>query len=96
MDKEYKCHICGNIVDEDCVCIRCDQHVCDNCTVSYTQFNLCDETRCNDCQARCEEAIYREYELEDLRKKQRIKEKKEAEEKQKQKRKLKKDFDIIL
>ena len=45
--EEDKCHSCG--AKTDWICERCQQLVCENCTVPFTQFNQIDYTLCNNC-----------------------------------------------
>ena len=89
-----KCHICGNLTDEDYICQRCGEYVCEDCWVPVTYHNQCTETRCQSCEDMSEIAHWEEIDREEKRKKER----KIAEEKKATIDKLKIQFnlDIVL
>jgi len=71
-----KCHICGNPTDEDYICQRCGEYVCEDCWVPMTYHNQCTETRCQSCEDLREEEEWKEIEREERQKEALIEKKK--------------------
>lgn len=44
------CHMCGNPVEPDQECARCDMPVCENCMVFGDGMHVIEEIRCGECQ----------------------------------------------
>lgn len=42
-----ECYICRKEATDDC--LTCEEPVCDNCTVAYSQHNQIDYTLCKTC-----------------------------------------------
>lgn len=57
MEKHY-CHSCNS--ETDWQCEKCEQPVCESCTVAFTQMNQIDYTLCNDCNDSYKEAYNEE------------------------------------
>ena len=92
-----KCHICG--ADTEWKCEKCEEPVCEDCCVPYTQFTQIDYPLCNSCgEAMCyEEARNRQEEEEGDAERKKIKDEKNLcarikynSTEQKEKRRLKK------
>ena len=45
--KMHQCYICRNDTEDSCR--ECEQWVCEDCQVPYTQFNFIDYTLCESC-----------------------------------------------
>ena len=64
------CHICGE--KTDWICEKCDEYVCGDCTVGYTQFNQVDYTLCSKCDNYTRKAAIEERDSENEYEKKRI------------------------
>ena len=76
---EDKCHLCG--AGTNYFCADCDEPVCEDCCVPFTQFNLIERTLCQCC--------YDTYEAQDrldYRKEEEREEKKKAEKEKRNKK----------
>lgn len=58
------CHSCG--AESDWRCEKCEQCVCENCTVPFTQMNNIDYTLCNNCHDSYQEEHAEEQYLDSL------------------------------
>lgn len=65
------CHICGK--ESEFYCRQCDECVCEECTVPYTQYNQIDYTLCNNCGDVYDENMYDAYKIEEKIKEEREK-----------------------
>jgi hypothetical protein len=74
------CHICGKETEFDCEI--CNNFVCENCTVAYTQFNQIDYTMCKKCEDSHNEEKADEYQRQERMEEDRIRIKKIKNEKQ--------------
>ncbi len=73
-----KCYSCEKMTDEDWTCETCEEIVCEDCTMPYTQFNQMTATQCQLCGEFQQDEAGAEY----FRDKK-LNEEKEAEEQQK-------------
>lgn len=46
-ESKIKCQYCDNEADSEC--ISCEEPVCCQCTMAYSQFNQIDYTLCKSC-----------------------------------------------
>lgn len=47
--ENIKCHICGDINEEEWICEKCDQVYCENCSADFTYHSPIDFNCCEDC-----------------------------------------------